>query len=151
MPGAGGASGDAAIAQGGSLGGRSGSANGNETDGGAPGAGGTSSGTGGSIGDSGDLPPLPDPGPGPLYLPCDVARALSVCRNCHSNPPIHDTQYSLVTYADVAPLAPAIYDDIVSGNMPRPPFLLAPAAKAALLDWLGEHGSAALGVTAACE
>lgn len=135
-----------------------GGAAGAEVNGGAPpadasdgGANTTSTGSDGGIGDPVDPLPLPDPGPGPLYLPCDVVRALSVCRNCHSNPPIHDTQYSLVNYYDVKPLAPAIYDDLESGNMPRPPFSLAAAQKAILLDWLGTQGSAAPAVSEPCQ
>jgi hypothetical protein len=39
-------------------------------------------------------------------LPCDVVTALSLCVNCHSDPPVGDAIGSLYTYADLMAPAP---------------------------------------------
>jgi hypothetical protein len=39
-------------------------------------------------------------------LPCDVVQALSLCVNCHSDPPVGDAIGSLYTYADLMTPAP---------------------------------------------
>jgi hypothetical protein len=86
-----------------------------------------------------------------LYLPCNVNAVLYVCRNCHSNPPTKPASTSYVTFADIKPRAAAIADMVRTGYMPRPPYLLSEQQKRAVLTWLGQDGSCAVGVPTACQ
>lgn len=86
-----------------------------------------------------------------LYLPCPVYEALSVCRSCHSNPPVKSVYRSYVTYQDIKPMAPQIYGVVKSGYMPWPPYTMSPQNKATLLAWLGKEGSCAVGVAQPCQ
>ena len=86
-----------------------------------------------------------------LFLPCDVAAAFSVCRTCHSNPPVKPLKSSYVTYQDIKPVAAQIYGVIKSGYMPWPPYKMSPYAQSVALKWLGKDGSCAIGVDRACQ
>lgn len=86
-----------------------------------------------------------------LFLPCAVAAAFAVCRNCHSSPPVKSVNHSYVTYQDIKPMAGAIYDMVRTGYMPWPPYKMSAKDRSVVLDWLGKDGSCAIGVGVKCQ
>ncbi len=90
------------------------------------------------------------PAPAGLYLPCAVSAAMSVCRTCHSDPPVMTVAHAFVSFAQVKASAAAIHDVVKSGYMPWPPYQLSDDDRSTLLFWLGADGSCAVGVSTAC-
>jgi len=86
-----------------------------------------------------------------LFLPCEVAAAFYVCRNCHSNPPVKSVNHPYVTYQDIKPMAGRIYGVIKSGYMPWPPYTMSAYARSVALKWLGKDGSCAVGTPQECQ
>jgi len=95
--------------------------------------------------------PANDPSTPDMFLPCDVATALHVCRNCHSEKPASGVHSSYVTFADIKPNAAQIYGVIKSGTMPWPPATLTTWQKTTVLKWLGKNGTCAIGATTSCQ
>ena len=96
--------------------------------GGKAGAGGAgSAGTAGSTGTAGSA--------SVQMIPCNVYAALSVCRNCHTSPPIGGAPIALMTLADLQENAGSAYSAIATGTMP-PGGSLTSSESELLLDWL---------------
>jgi hypothetical protein len=66
----------------------------------------------------------------------NVQAAMSVCRNCHQDPPINGAPVPLLTYDQIHAEADNIFDKVSTGEMPKEGTLSA-ASKSLILDWVG--------------
>ncbi|HEY3664520.1 MAG TPA: hypothetical protein VGL19_00925, partial [Polyangiaceae bacterium] len=94
---------------------------------------GNASGAGGSAAGAGPV----------LYVPAssscaagNVQAAMSVCRNCHTDPPINSAPVPLLSYDEIHAEAGNILDKVSSGEMPAAG-TLSTANKGLILDWVG--------------
>jgi len=100
---------------------------------GEAGQGSSSGGTGGYATDSAGSGGTPTNGE--LMIPCGVYSASSVCRTCHSDPPVGGAPFPLVTLAEVQANTVSEYFAVATGAMPPAGGLSAQDADL-LLDWL---------------
>ena len=85
-------------------------------------SGGANSGSGSSSGGAGTSSGSASTPGGPSGLPCDVDAVLATnCRQCHGATPSYGASVSLLTYADVQPLAATIQSRINDDAKPMPP------------------------------
>jgi len=114
----------------GSDGGSAGSADQPATYGGSAGSGGAVS-TAGTAGE----PVTGSGGREELMVPCEVYAAYSVCRNCHTDPPLNNAPMALLTLEDLQAWLNRERNAISNGTMPAQGTLSADDQKR-ILDWL---------------